>query len=207
MIYRRARCNCKLWKALWFNSVFWVLSYIYDDHSCLKCCISFKLSQIMCLIDVNILVCQKAKCYYRLCKIIWINSVVWEFSYIILTIHICVSDLCTNFGVSTYQMLLLIKEGSLIQLRFLGIFIHYFDHLYLNCCVSKLSLILYVINTHTDDISIYQMWLQVLECFLTLKRFLLILHRCQTLPHDTEVTGSNPVMGIDKQFFIFYSIP
>ena len=39
------------------------------------------------------------------------------------------------------------------SIAFLGIFIHYFDHSYLNCCVSKLLLIVYVINTH---ILIYQ---------------------------------------------------
>ena len=44
---------------------FLVFSYIIDDHSCLKCYIFTKVSQIMCLIDVHILVCQHAKCDCR----------------------------------------------------------------------------------------------------------------------------------------------
>ena len=47
LIYWHARCQYKLWKALWFYCFFWVLSYIFDDHSCLNCCISNKLSLIV----------------------------------------------------------------------------------------------------------------------------------------------------------------
>ena len=50
-------CNCKLWNAPWFCLIFLRISYIIDDYSCLKYCILTKVSQIMCLIDVHILVC------------------------------------------------------------------------------------------------------------------------------------------------------
>ena len=64
LIYWHVRCNCELWKALWFYCVFWVFSYFIDEFSCLKYCIFTKLLQIVCLINVNILVCQNAKCGY-----------------------------------------------------------------------------------------------------------------------------------------------
>ena len=38
-----ARCNCKIWKVLWFYSIFLVFSHIIYEHSCLKCCIYTKL--------------------------------------------------------------------------------------------------------------------------------------------------------------------
>ena len=41
-----------------------------------------KLSQIVRLISVNSLVCQHAKCDYRLWKLLLYNCVFWEFSYI-----------------------------------------------------------------------------------------------------------------------------
>ena len=66
LMYWHARCDSKLWKALWLYCVFWVFSYIIDKHSCLKYCIFIKLSQIVCLIIVRILVCQHAKCDCRL---------------------------------------------------------------------------------------------------------------------------------------------
>ena len=50
-IHRYAKCSCKWWKTLWFYCVFWVFSYIIVDHSCLNCCMSTKLSQIVCLIN------------------------------------------------------------------------------------------------------------------------------------------------------------
>ena len=49
-----------------FIAFFWVFSYIIDDLSCLNCFISTKLSQIVCLINVYILLCQYSKCYGRL---------------------------------------------------------------------------------------------------------------------------------------------
>ena len=69
LIYWYARCDCKLCDAHWFYCVFWVFSYIIDDHSCLKCWISTKLSQIVCLINNYILVCQNAKCDCWLSKV------------------------------------------------------------------------------------------------------------------------------------------
>ena len=49
-MYRYARCSCNLWISPWFDCVFWVFSYF------------FKLSLVVCLINLNILVCQNAKC-------------------------------------------------------------------------------------------------------------------------------------------------
>ena len=70
-MYYLARCDCKLWKV---SSIllrfFWVLSYIIDEHSCLKRCIFTKLSQ-MCLIILHIFICQHAKCWH-------INIVQWS---------------------------------------------------------------------------------------------------------------------------------
>ena len=34
----------------------------FDEHSCLKYCIFSQHSQSVCLININILVCQKARC-------------------------------------------------------------------------------------------------------------------------------------------------
>ena len=82
LMYRYAIYNCKLWKAFWFYCVFRRFSYIIDGHSCLKYCISTKLSQIVCLTNVHILVCQYAKCDCRLWRVLWFNCVFWEFSYI-----------------------------------------------------------------------------------------------------------------------------
>ena len=63
LIYSNARCNSKL---LYFYCFFRVFSYIIDYHLCLNCCISTNLSQIVCLINLHILVCQHAKCNCRL---------------------------------------------------------------------------------------------------------------------------------------------
>ena len=52
LVYWHDRCDYKLWNAPWFYCVFWVFSYIIDEHSCLKYCIFTKLSQIVYLIDV-----------------------------------------------------------------------------------------------------------------------------------------------------------
>ena len=38
-----------------FIEFFWLFSQIIDDHSCLNCCISTKLSQIVCLVTLHIL--------------------------------------------------------------------------------------------------------------------------------------------------------
>ena len=56
LIYWYARCDCKLWNALWFYCIFLVFSYIIDDH-CLKYCLFTKLSQIVCQINTHILIC------------------------------------------------------------------------------------------------------------------------------------------------------
>ena len=66
-----ARYNCKLW-----NCIFWVFLYIIDEHSCLNYCIFTKLSQILCLISVLILLCQRAKFDCRLWKVL---AFFWEF--------------------------------------------------------------------------------------------------------------------------------
>ena len=58
-------------------------SYIIDDHSYLKNCISTKLSQIVCLINVHILECKYAKCDCIIWKVLLFNCVFREFSYII----------------------------------------------------------------------------------------------------------------------------
>ena len=82
-IYWYVRCNCKLWKALWFYCIF---SYIIDEYSCLKYCIFTKLSQIVCLINVHILDYQHAKCDCWLWKVLWFDCVfLWIFH--IITYH------------------------------------------------------------------------------------------------------------------------
>ena len=63
LIYWYARWDCKLCNTIWFYCAFWVFSNIINVHSCLNCCIFTKLSQIVCLINIHILVCQPAKCY------------------------------------------------------------------------------------------------------------------------------------------------
>ena len=82
LIYLYARCNSKLWKALWFYCVFWVFSYMIDDHSCLKFCIFTKLSQIMCLINLYIFKCQHAKMWRQVMEGSPIELFLfWYFSY------------------------------------------------------------------------------------------------------------------------------
>ena len=65
-----------------FITYCWLFSYTIDDYSCLNCCISTKLSQIAYLIKVHILVSQHAKCDCRLRKVLWLDCVFWELSYI-----------------------------------------------------------------------------------------------------------------------------
>ena len=73
LIDRLARCDCKVWNALWFYWVFfWVFSNIFDDYSCLNFCISAKLSHIVSLSDVHIMVCQHAKFACSLWKVLWL---------------------------------------------------------------------------------------------------------------------------------------
>ena len=74
LIYWYARCNCKFCKVPWFCCVFWDFSYNIGKNSCLNCCISTKLPQIVCLINVHILKCHHAECAYRLRKIFWFNE-------------------------------------------------------------------------------------------------------------------------------------
>ena len=83
-MYWYARCTCKLWKVPWLYCVFEVFSYRIDNHSCLNCFISTKLSQIMFLINVHVLICQYAKCDCRLCKVLWFNAF---FSRIFMLFH------------------------------------------------------------------------------------------------------------------------
>ena len=54
---------------------FCVFSYITDEHSCLKHFIFTKLYQIMCLTDVQILICRHAKFYCKLWQILNIYSI------------------------------------------------------------------------------------------------------------------------------------
>ena len=84
LMYWYIRCNCKLWSAICFYYDFRVYSYIIDDHLWLNCCISNKLSQIVCLINVNILVCQYTKYDCKLWKVFWFNCVFWAYSLILL---------------------------------------------------------------------------------------------------------------------------
>ena len=51
----------------------------FDDHSCVKCCIFIKLSQIMCPIIIYILIYQHAKCYCRFWKALWLNALFGNF--------------------------------------------------------------------------------------------------------------------------------
>ena len=81
LIYWHAKCNCKSWKTHLFYCIFWVFQYIIVEHSSLKYCIFSKLSQIVCLINVYILICQHTKCDCRLWKVLWFNYGLWEFSY------------------------------------------------------------------------------------------------------------------------------
>ena len=56
LVYRHARCDFKLWHALWFYCVFWEFSYIINEHLCVNCCIFTKFSQIVRVIK-NIFWC------------------------------------------------------------------------------------------------------------------------------------------------------
>ena len=49
--------------------------YTIDDHSCLKSFIFINLLQIVCLINLHILVCQHAKCDCRLQTVFLFNCV------------------------------------------------------------------------------------------------------------------------------------
>ena len=62
LMYWQITCSCKLWHAplLWLV-FFKEFLYIIDDNSWLKYCIFTKLSQIVCSINVHILVWQHAK--------------------------------------------------------------------------------------------------------------------------------------------------
>ena len=84
LIHWKARFDCQLWKVLWFYYVFWVLLYIIDDYSCLKCFIFTKLSQIKYLINTHISINWHAKCNYKLWKVLWFNWFLWEFQCLII---------------------------------------------------------------------------------------------------------------------------
>ena len=49
----------------------------------LKCCISNKLSQIVCLINTHILICWHARCNCKLRKVHRFNWVLWKFKCLI----------------------------------------------------------------------------------------------------------------------------
>ena len=61
-------------------------SYIIDKHLCLKHCIFVKLSQILCLFNVHILVCQNTKCECSLCMVLWFDCVFFGNFHILLHI-------------------------------------------------------------------------------------------------------------------------
>ena len=62
LVYQHNCYGCKLWNAPWFCCIFSKeFSYIIDEYSCPKYFIFTKFSQIVCLINVHILVCQYFK--------------------------------------------------------------------------------------------------------------------------------------------------
>ena len=111
LIYQHARCDCKLWHALWLYCVFWVFSYIIDEYSWLKYCISTKLT-----LTVYLIIAYMSKC----------------------------------------QMWLQVMEHPLILLRFLGIFIHYWQ--------PFMSEVLYLHQTFTDCMSNQYTHFDMLTC-------------------------------------------
>ena len=66
-----------------FNLIFdCFFSSIIDEHSFLKYFIFIQHSQIVCIINIHILVCQHAKYDCRLWKVLWFNCIIWKFSNI-----------------------------------------------------------------------------------------------------------------------------
>ena len=95
-------------------------------------------------------------------------------TYLHQTVTESVFNQYTHFDILTCQKWLQNMECPLILLRFLGILIHFWIPF------MSLSLLLYLRQTFTDCVSnkytntymsTYQMWLQVIECFLILLRF------------------------------------
>ena len=70
-IYQNARCDCMLWKAIWFYCIFCLFSYIIDGHAYLKYYISTKVS--LCLINTYIFICWHVRCNCKLRKSFWFN--------------------------------------------------------------------------------------------------------------------------------------
>ena len=58
---------------------FYEFSYIIEDYSCLKCCISTKISQIMCLINTHSLMFRYIKFYCKLWYASWSYCIFWAF--------------------------------------------------------------------------------------------------------------------------------
>ena len=79
LIYCHARYICKLWKVFDFITFFGYFSYIIDEYSCLKYCIFTKHSQIVCLTDIHILVCQHVKCDCWLWKVFYLFFFIYTF--------------------------------------------------------------------------------------------------------------------------------
>ena len=113
LIYRYARCDCKLWNALWFYCVFWVFSYIISDHSSLNCCISTKLSLIVYLINTEMsksqMWLQALQRHLILLRFLGIFIHYWrpfmsEVLYLHQTFTDCMSRQYTHFDMLTYQM-------------------------------------------------------------------------------------------------------
>ena len=116
-----------------FYCIFWEFSYLIDDHSCLNCCISTKLSHNVCLINLHIVVYHYAKCDRKLWNALRFYCVFWVFSYKVDE-RSCSISLC--------QMLLKAMERSSILLCFLGIFIQSWR--------AFMSEVLYLHQTFTD---------------------------------------------------------
>ena len=69
-------------RSLIFFVFFWVFSHIIDYYSCRNECISIKLSQNVCLINIHILIYQHARCDCKLWSAQWFYCVFWVFSHI-----------------------------------------------------------------------------------------------------------------------------
>ena len=93
LIYRQARYDCNLWKALWFHCVFWVFLYIIDKHTCLKYCIFTKLSQIVYHINMHIWICQHTRSACKLWNASWLYYVFSKFCTQSTNIHVKLSQI------------------------------------------------------------------------------------------------------------------
>ena len=68
LIWWYVRYDWKLWHAPWIYCILGVFFLINEDYLCLMCRIFPKLSQIICLINKQILICWHARCDYNVSK-------------------------------------------------------------------------------------------------------------------------------------------